>query len=77
MRGIATGERGAPVNMNVIEFELTCESHGAHRTIVPAELPRPRHCMRCFLPVSDRRELRRFATSDPLPNYAGGEAWFG
>ncbi|MCZ7576656.1 MAG: hypothetical protein M5U18_06275 [Dehalococcoidia bacterium] len=29
------------MNIEVIEFELTCEKHGKHRLLVPVELPRP------------------------------------
>jgi hypothetical protein len=68
--------RGVAVQIEVIEFELTCREHGTHRTIVPAELPRPRNCAHCFLPA-ERRELRRF-TLDRLPAAgAGSEAFIG
>ncbi len=72
-----TGERGAAVNINVIEFELTCGTHGPHKTLVPAELPWPRNCAHCFLPLTGRRELRRFIMSGPIPNQVSSEAWIG
>lgn len=68
---------GAVVNIDVIEFELTCEIHGVHKTLVPAELPWPRYCAHCFLPLSGRRELRRYAMAGPLPNQVSSEAWIG
>jgi hypothetical protein len=64
------------VNIEVIEFELQCPEHGAHRLIVPVELPRPRRCAHCFLPVG-RRELRRFMIEGPLPSALGNEAYIG
>ena len=68
---------GVAVNINVIEFELTCRIHGPHKTIVPTELLWPRNCAHCFLPVTARRELRRFSMSGPLPGHIGSEAWIG
>lgn len=65
------------MNIDVIEFELTCDIHGSHKILVPVELPRPRHCAHCFLPVTGRRELRRFSMSGPLPNQVSSEAWLG
>jgi hypothetical protein len=64
------------VNIEVIEFELTCPEHGAHRVLTPVELPRPRRCAHCFLPA-ERNELRRFRLEGPLPAALGNEAWVG
>jgi hypothetical protein len=64
------------VQIEVIEMELTCLEHGAHRTIVPAQLPRPRNCAHCFLPA-ERREIRRFTLDRPLAGTVGGEAFIG
>ncbi|HMO55020.1 MAG TPA: hypothetical protein PJ994_10990 [Tepidiformaceae bacterium] len=64
------------MNIEVIEFELTCTEHGVHRVLVPVELPRPRACAHCYLPA-DRRELRRFLMTHPLPRAFGGEAFIG
>ncbi|GBD24020.1 MAG: hypothetical protein RMK15_08900 [Chloroflexota bacterium] len=60
----------------VIEFELTCPEHGAHRTIVPAKLPWPRACVHCFRPAQ-RREVRRFTVEWPPDSPVGGEAYIG
>jgi hypothetical protein len=65
------------VNIEVIEFEMICRVHGSQKTIVPAQLPRPRYCVHCFLPVVERRELRRLITELPLPDSVGSEAWIG
>lgn len=65
------------MNIEVIEFELRCPDHGTHKTLVPVELPRPGHCAHCFLPVTGRRELRRFSMAGPLPGHVGSEAWIG
>lgn len=65
------------MQLEVIEFELVCSVHGSHKTIVPVELPRPRSCAHCFLPLASRRELRRFSMEGPLPNAVGSEAWIG
>jgi hypothetical protein len=59
-----------------MEFELTCAEHGAHRVLVPVELPRPCRCAHCFLPA-ERRELRRFILEGPLPSALGNEAYVG
>lgn len=67
---------GHSVRIEVIEFELQCEVHGAHRLLVPVELPRPRACVHCFLPA-ERREMRRFFLDGPLPAALGNEAWVG
>ena len=64
------------MHIEVIEFELTCTEHGAHRLIVPVELPRPKACAHCFLPA-DRVELRRFVIGGPLPSALANEAWVG
>jgi len=64
------------VRIEVIEFELSCPEHGAHRLIVPVELPRPKACAHCFLPA-DRIEIRRFVIDGPLPAALGNEAWVG
>ncbi len=64
------------MNIEVIEFELTCAEHGAHRVLIPVELPRPHNCAHCFLPAG-RRELRRFVLEGPLPKALGNEAWVG
>lgn len=64
------------VHIEVIEFELTCAQHGAHRVIVPVELPRPKACAHCFLPA-ERRELRRFVVEGPLTEAFGGEVFVG
>lgn len=64
------------VNIEVIEFELTCQEHGKHRLLVPVELPRPRVCAHCFLPA-ERREVRRFVMARTAPEKIGGEAFIG
>jgi hypothetical protein len=64
------------VQIEVVEVELTCPEHGAHRMIVPAELPRPRNCAHCFLPAQ-RRELRRFTLDRSLAGSLGSEAFIG
>jgi hypothetical protein len=64
------------VHIEVIEFELICTDHGAHRLLVPVELPRPKACAHCFLPA-EHRELRRFTMEGPLPQALGNEAWVG
>lgn len=64
------------MHIEVIEFELTCAEHGAHRVIVPVELPRPRACAHCFLPA-ERQEIRRFTIEGPLPTAVGGEVFVG
>ncbi len=64
------------MNIEVIEFELLCDVHGAHRVLVPVELPRPRACAHCYLPA-ERKELRRFVMTQPLPASMGGEAFIG
>ncbi|MBE7520500.1 MAG: hypothetical protein HS107_14780 [Thermoflexaceae bacterium] len=70
--------RGEDVmDIDVIEFELTCDIHGPHKVLVPAVLPRPRHCAHCFLPVTARREVRRFSMAGPLPDQVSSEAWLG
>jgi hypothetical protein len=65
------------MHIDVIEFELTCPEHGAHRTLTPVEAPRPRNCVHCFACVSERREVRRFSMEGPLPNAVASEAWIG
>ncbi len=65
------------MNIEVIEFELVCSEHGAHKILVPVELPRPRNCAHCFLPVTSRHEVRRFWMEGPLPGAIGSEAWIG
>lgn len=65
------------MKLAVIEFELVCSVHGEHKTIVPAELPSPRNCAHCFLPLTGRRELRRFSMAGPLPGAVGAEAYIG
>ena len=64
------------MHIDVIEFELTCSEHGAHRLLVPVELPRPHVCAHCFLPAA-RREIRRFTLEGPLPKALGNEAFVG
>ena len=64
------------MRIEVIEFELSCPEHGAHRLIVPVELPRPKACAHCFLPA-DRIEIRRFVIDGPLPAALGNEAGVG
>ena len=64
------------VQIEVVELELTCREHGAHRIIVPAQLPRPRNCAHCFSPA-ERRELRRFILDRTLSTPIGGEAFLG
>ena len=64
------------MRIEVIEFELSYPEHGAHRLIVPVELPRPKACAHCFLPA-DRIEIRRFVIDGPLPAALGNEAWVG
>jgi hypothetical protein len=65
------------MHLEVIEFELVCSEHGRHKTLVPVELPRPRYCAHCFLPLIERREVRRFSTEAPLPDAVGSEVWIG
>ena len=65
------------MHIEVIEFELVCSEHGAHKTLVPVELPRPQRCAHCFLPLLSRSELRRFSMEGPLPGAVGSEAWIG
>lgn len=65
------------MHIEVIEFELVCSEHGAHKTLVPVELPRPQRCAHCFLPLVGRSELRRFSMEGPLPGAVGSEAWIG
>lgn len=65
------------MHIDVIEFELVCPVHGAQNTITPARAPRPHYCVHCFLPVSSRREVRRFAMEGPLPTSVGSEVWIG
>ncbi len=65
------------MHIDVIEFELRCPVHGLHKTVVPVELPRPRHCAHCFLPVSERRETNRYAIAGPVPGFVGGEVLIG
>ncbi len=65
------------MNTAVIEFELTCSVHGPHKMLVPSEFPRPQHCAHCLLPLAERRELRRFVMSGPIPTQVGSEAWIG
>ncbi|HQW51969.1 MAG TPA: hypothetical protein PL082_07925 [Tepidiformaceae bacterium] len=64
------------MNIEVIEFELTCAEHGVHRLLVPVELPRPRVCAHCFLPA-ERREIRRFVMARTGREKIGGEAFIG
>ena len=64
------------MRIEVIEYELTCAVHGAHRLLVPVEVPRPHVCAHCYLPA-DRRESRRFMIDGPLPTALGNEAWVG
>lgn len=61
----------------VIEFELTCAACGVHRTLARVELPRPAHCVHCFLPVVSRREVRRLAMEAPLPCDIAAEVFIG
>ena len=61
------------MNIEVIEFELTCAEHGVHRLLVPVEMPRPRVCAHCFLPA-ERRALRRFVMARTGREKIGGEA---
>lgn len=65
------------MRIEVIEFELTCREHGAHKLIIPVELPRPCNCAHCFLPLAGRRELRRFTMDGPLPAPFGPEVFVG
>lgn len=64
------------MRIDVIEFELICAEHGAHRLLVPVELPRPTACAHCFLPA-ERHEIRRLSLDGPLPKALGNEAWVG
>jgi hypothetical protein len=65
------------MNIDVIEFELHCDIHGLHRTIVPLQSPWPRNCAHCFRPLRERREIRRFVMAGPLTADVGSEAWIG
>ena len=65
------------MHIEVIEFELHCAEHGVHKMLTPVEAPRPRYCAHCFLPVTSRRELRRFSMEGPLPSAVGSEVWIG
>ena len=64
------------MQVDVIEFELVCAEHGAHKMLVPVEFPRPTNCAHCFLPAT-RREMRRLTLSQPLPSPVGSEAFIG
>ena len=64
------------MQVDVIEFELVCVEHGAHKMLVPVEFPRPTNCAHCFLPAT-RREIRRLSLSQPLPSPVGSEAYLG
>ena len=64
------------MQVDVIEFELVCAEHGAHKMLVPVEFPRPTNCAHCFLPAT-RREMRRLSLSQPLPSPVGSEAFIG
>lgn len=61
------------MQVEVIEFELECPEHGVYRVQVPVELPRPRACVHCYLPVR-RREVRRFTAPMPVAASAVGPA---
>lgn len=65
------------MRIDVIEFELVCPEHGMQKTIVPVQLPWPKRCVHCFLPLSSRRELRRFPLDGPFPSDVPSEAWIG
>ena len=67
------------MNIEVIEFELTCPRHGAHRTIVPARSPWPKRCVHCLRLLADRSEVRRFSMplEGPLPADIATESWIG
>lgn len=64
------------MRVEVIEFELTCPTHGVERMIVPVQFPRPRGCPHCFAPLVARHELRRFVT-EFVPGDVGSEVWIG
>ncbi|MBA4179924.1 MAG: hypothetical protein C0506_04980 [Anaerolinea sp.] len=65
------------MQIDVIEFEVTCPAHGPHKIMVPVEFPRPRNCAHCFLPVTSRHELRRLSINHQLPSRVGSEAFIG
>lgn len=67
------------MQVEVIEFELTCPEHGTDRMIVPVQFPRPAACRHCFARLTERREVRRFTVDPPFPASvsAGSEAWIG
>jgi len=67
------------MQVEVIEFELTCPEHGTERIIVPVQFPRPQGCRHCFARLTDRHEVRRFVLETPLPEEVtvGSEAWIG
>jgi len=60
----------------VLSGSCSLRVRGAHRLLVPVEVPRPHVCAHCYLPA-DRRELRRFMIDGPLPTALGNEAWVG
>ena len=63
------------MQINMIEFELTCPEHGRYSVVVPVHDPWPRCCLKCYGPVA-RQELRRFRLEN-LPAHLGSEAWIG
>ena len=65
------------MQIDVIEFELTCSVHGSHKILVPIEFPRPSHCAHCFLPLQSRLELRRLSINHQLPSRISSEAFIG
>jgi len=64
------------MQIEVVEFELTCRAHGAHKLMIPAGLPQPRNCAHCF-ERAERREIRRIAMGGPIPGGVSSEAFIG
>lgn len=64
------------MNVEVVEFELVCRVHGAHRVIMPAVLLRPRVCAQCHRPA-EVRELSRFTTAEPQLDAITSELFIG
>ncbi|MGE5597033.1 MAG: hypothetical protein ACM3S1_13495 [Hyphomicrobiales bacterium] len=65
------------MQVEVIEFELTCPRHGRELMVVPVRFPRPQGCRHCFAPLTSRREIRRFMMETPVPDTVPSEAWIG
>lgn len=65
------------MRIQLVEHELTCPTHGAHRMVTPAGNPVPRRCAHCFLDLTGRAELRRYTVEGPVKELARPETWVG